>query len=155
MFKAEWNQAPNILSRIQPPINMSSTVYILLLLTANFIFDESLKPQRPVKTGTALNFLEPGLTCIHNCRLSPSYSEVALISSPAAAPDIKGHAGALECFYAGGLSGRPCQNRGWILMTTFKLSHVFRSSVHPPLFFHSELEYFYLGILTVLMWSCK
>lgn len=81
MFKAEWNQAPNILSRIQPPINMSSTVYILLLLTANFIFDESLKPQRPVKTGTALNFLEPGLTCIHNCRLSPSYSEVALCCS--------------------------------------------------------------------------
>lgn len=32
-----------------------------------------------------------------------------------------------ECFYTRGLSGRPCQNRGWILMTTFKLSHVFRS----------------------------
>lgn len=55
-----------------------------------------------MKTGTALNFLEPGLTCIHNCRSSQCYSEIVLISSPAAAPDIKGHAGAAERVYTRG-----------------------------------------------------
>ncbi len=113
-------------------------------------------PQRPMKNRKSAKFpqakTKTAYTTAHFAVLFRGYAYLQLKNSLALAPDIKGNAGAAECLYTRGfyLKGdvKTLADSLWQCRSD---CHIFKSDVHPPLFFHGKLEYFYLGILTVLM----
>lgn len=146
---------------ILPPINMSITVEECISFYCSrpiffYLWWVIKTPREPWKTGRTLNFPKPRqkqhIQLHIFAVLFRGRAYLHLRNSLAQAPDIKGNAGAAECLYTRGfyLKG-DVKTLAESLWQRRSDCHSFRSDVHPPLFFHGKLEYFYLGILTVLM----